>query len=187
MDLNIFGKGSDKKDLEIKRLKHEVGYLEKQKKQWKINTLNLNFEPSLFGKIEGFLNTNFLKKKKLNVIYVSDNKHISLRYIFYKGENIFHINDKTYTFSEEHFYIFKNNPLLIIYENQSTPVILKNNNDKINSKILNSLIHSKILLDIMKKDEGIFGMDINKNLVTIVIAILVFLYLFSTGFFDAML
>ena len=188
--LNFLG-GQTRKDTKIRKLEYEIKYLEKYKKDYKNkrndvnkNMFDLGFKPDFGCKLNLFLNKLF-KKKKLNVIFIKDNKEVCLKYIFYNNKNYFKIADKSYTFTESDFYTHQGSPTLFIYENQPMPCTFKNNS-KIDSKILKEVIESNFISQILSRDDGILGMGVNKNMVTIILMILAFMFLMSQGFFNDM-
>lgn len=178
---------------EKERLKHENIYLKDKQKLFEkkfnklksnINnkSLDLAFKPDFSSRLNLLLN-KILKKKKLNIVFIGDNKEISFKYIFYDSKNFFTIKDKSYTFNETHFYMYKGIPLLFIYENQPIPCDF-NIKTEIDSTILNDIMKSKFIVELLHKDEGILGMDLNKNTLILIAMILGALYLFSQGFLD---
>ena len=177
------------KDIKIVELQYKIKALKRniEKNDKLINdihnkTLNLNFKPNFNCKLRLFLN-KFLKKKKLNIVFISDNKEVYFKYIFYDNKNYFNIRDKSYTFKEKDFYVFRNKPILFIYENQPLPLLFENNSE-LNSEILKSIIESKFISEILSEKNSLFGLGLNKDMFILIIIILSLLFLFSQGFFN---
>ena len=146
------------------------------------NAIDLNFKVSFNSKLKLILN-KLIKKKKLNIIFIGDNKQIYLKYIFYNSKNYFKIKDKSYTFNEMHIYNYNGSPTLFLYENDPIPINFSNGSE-INSTILNKLMETKFIFELLKKDEGFLGMKMNKNVLMIIAMILAFIFLFTQGFFN---
>lgn len=190
--LNIFNRKS--RDREIMELKYKIGYLEKEQKRYEklkknimTKTIDLDFKVNFASKIELFFNKIF-NKKKLNIIFISNNKEVFLKYIFYNNKNYFNIKDKAFVFEGKNFYVYKNQPILFIYEDQPIPLEFKNEceikNVPFDSKTFKDAMETKIIQDVLQKDKGLFGMDIDKNTIIIFIVIIVFIFMLSQGYLD---
>lgn len=152
-----------------------------------INNVNnkifdINYKLSIYDKLAIFININLLRKKKLNVIFIGNNRQIDFKYCFYDKKNYFSINGKSFTFNEDCFYLLKGHPTLFIYEDNPIPLFLSKT--EINSKMLDEFLKSATISQLMKEDTGIFGMNINKDMVTIILIFLVFIFALTQGYLN---
>ena len=151
-----------------------------------MQTVNMDIKPCLKDKIEIFVNNRILRKKKIYVVFVKDNKEVFFKYYFYKTKNCVVVDEKSFIFGDKDFYSYKNNPILFIYENQPHPIQFENNSN-VSSELLKTFMESNIIEKLMSRNDGFLGMNVNKNMVFIVVGILLFIYLFTQGVFDTMM
>lgn len=151
----------------------------------RIKLFDLNYKPTFKERLNIVIN-KIMKKKRISIIFISTNKEIFLKYMFFEKKKSVDIGDCTYIFNEEHFYTHKNTPILILYENKATPISFIDGMETVDANLLNAFMKSNIIEKLMVRNDS-FLSKVNKEMVMIIGLIVLFFYLMSEGFFNGMM